>query len=96
MIFAIPVLIGAIGLGCLVLRRTLPGVIVGIQILFLGSSMIFVLGGLRSGVAGEGHLFAAFIVVAGLAQVIGAYGLAMRMFVTRRHVRMDELRTLKR
>lgn len=88
-------LIGALGLACMVSRRTLLGLMVGIQLLVLGSAMMFVLAGISSGARVEGHLFGLFIALSGVAQLAGGYALAIRLFYLKNRTQMDQLRSLK-
>ena len=52
--------IGALGFASMISRRTLLGVMVGIQLLVLGSTMMFVLAGIASGRTRTGAYFRAF------------------------------------
>ena len=88
-------IIGGLGLVCMISRRTLLGLMVGIQLLVLGSTMIFVLAGISSGARVEGHLFGLFIALGGVAQLAGGYALAIRLFYLKNRSKMDELRSLK-
>jgi NADH:ubiquinone oxidoreductase subunit K len=88
--------IGALGLACAISRRTLLGVMVGIQISTLGATMMFVLAGIASGARVQGHLFGLFIALGGVAQLVGGYAIAIRLFYLKNRTRMDQLRTLKR
>jgi NADH:ubiquinone oxidoreductase subunit K len=96
MIMLIAGLIGGLGLVCMISRQTLLGMMVGIQLLMLGSTMMFVLAGIESGVRVEGHLAGLLITLGGLAQLVGGYAIAVRMFYLKNRVDMDELRSLKR
>ena len=96
MIMIISGLVGGIGLACMMTRRTLLGLLVGIQLLILGSTMTFVLAGIPSGERAEGHLAGLLITLGGLAQLAGGCALSVRMFYLKNRVDMDELRSLKR
>ena len=89
----------ALGLVCLMARRTLIGVLVGIQVLVLGASMNFVLSGIASGGSAgarqNGHIFALVIVLAGVAALAAGFAIAVRMFYLKEKVEMDELRSLR-
>jgi NADH:ubiquinone oxidoreductase subunit K len=88
-------IIGALGLVCMISRRTLLGLMVGVQLLILGSTMIFVLAGIASGARVQGHLFGLFIALGGVAQLAGGYALAIRLFYLNNRTKMDQLRMLK-
>jgi NADH:ubiquinone oxidoreductase subunit K len=88
-------LIGALGLACVIARRTLLGVMVGVQLMVLGSTMMFVLAGISAGERVEGHLFGIFIALGGVAQLAGGYAIAIRLFYLKSRTKMDELRALK-
>lgn len=87
--------IGALGLVCMIARRTLLGLMVGAQLLVLGSTMMFVLAGISSGQRVQGHLFGIFVALGGVAQLAGGYAIAIRLFYLKNRTRMDELRALK-
>jgi NADH:ubiquinone oxidoreductase subunit K len=89
-------LIGGVGLACLIWRKTLLGIMVGIQLLILGSTLVFVLAGISSGVRLEGHVVALFVVLGGVAQLVAGFALAVRLFYLRSKTEMSELRSLKR
>ncbi len=89
-------LIGGMGLVCLIWRRTLLGVMVGIQLLILGATLVFVLAGISSGVRLEGHVVALFVTFGGVAQLVAGFSLAVRLFYLRNKTEMSELRSLKR
>jgi len=96
MIMIISGLVGGMGLVCMISRRTLLGMLIGIQLLVLGSTMTFVLAGISSGARVEGHLAGLLITLGGLAQLAGGCALSVRMFYLKNRVDMDELRSLKR
>lgn len=92
---ALSSLIGALGLACMISRKTLLGVLVGSQLLCLGATMVFVLAGISSGARVEGHLFGLFIVLGGVAQLAAGYAIAIRLFYLKDRTRMDQLKELK-
>jgi NADH:ubiquinone oxidoreductase subunit K len=96
MMTAVAAAIGGLGLACMLLRRSLLGVLVGVQLLALGSATMFVISGIVSGARVQGHVFALFIVLGGVAQLVGGYALTVRFFYLRNNIGMDELRSLKR
>jgi NADH:ubiquinone oxidoreductase subunit K len=88
-------LIGGLGLICMISRKTLLGLLIGVQLLILGSTMMFVLAGVSSGMRIQGHLFGLFITLGGIAQLVVGYSLAIRLFFLKKTISMDELRALK-
>lgn len=88
-------MVGGMGLACILSRRTLLGVLIGIQLLLLGATMAFVLAGISSGARIQGHIVGLFIVFGGVAQLVAGYSLAVRLFYLRGRIQMNELRSLK-
>jgi NADH:ubiquinone oxidoreductase subunit K len=88
--------LGGIGLMALLYKKTVLGLVVGMQLLTLGGTSLLVFAGASSGSSLEGHLFAFFIAVVGLAQMGAAYAVATRMFYLKGKTSLDELRSLKR
>ena len=95
MMMLIAGIIGGLGLACLISRQTMLGLLVGMQLLVLGATMIFVVAGISSGVRTEGHLFGFFVLLSGIAQLVGGYAIAIRLFYLKKRVRVDDLRSLK-
>jgi NADH:ubiquinone oxidoreductase subunit K len=87
--------LGGMGLVCMLYRRTLLGLLIGVQLLALGATMIFVLAGASSGSLIQGHVFGLFITLGGIAHLVVGYALAVRLFYLKRRAGMDELRYLK-
>ena len=87
--------LGGLGLICILSKRTLLGLMIGVHLLILGAAIIFVVAGSYSGMHIQGHLFAIFITLSGVAQLVVGFSLAVRLFYLRKRVGMDELRTLK-
>ena len=88
-------LIGALGIASMISRQTLLGVMIGIQLLVLGSTMMFVLAGISSDARVQGHLFGLLIALGGVAQLAGGYAIAIRLFYLKNRTKMDQLRELK-
>ena len=88
-------LIGALGLVGIISRRTLLGTLVSIQVLILGATFAFVLAGITSSSRVEGSLFALFILLSGVAQLVSGYALTVRFFYLKKKTDMNELRPLK-
>ena len=88
-------MIGALGLVCMISRQTLLGLLIGIHLLILGSSMMFVLAGLNAGLEVQGHIFGLFILLGGIAQVVVGYALAIRLFFVKKRTSINDIRMLK-
>lgn len=95
MMMTVAGLIGGLGLFCILSRPTLLGVLIGVQILILGATLMFVLAGISAGVRIEGHAVGFFILLGGVAQLVAGYTLAIRLFYLRRNTEMKELCSLK-
>ncbi len=92
---AISGLLGGLGLMCMLMRRTLLGFLIGIQLLILGSTSVFVLAGVASGAGSKGHLFGLFIWLGGVGQLVVGYALATGLFYLMKMAGMEDLRSLK-
>lgn len=88
-------LIGGLGLVCMFCKKTVLGLLIGMQLLILGSSLIFVAGGASPGQTIQGHIFGLFITLVGITQLGIGYSLALRLFFLRKRISLDELRALK-
>lgn len=88
-------LIGALGLVCIIYKRTLLGLLVGIHMLGLGSSVLFVFVGLLNGLNAKCYVFALFIILGGLAQLVVGYALGMRLFLIKKNTSLDDLQGLR-
>ncbi|MGZ3698749.1 MAG: NADH-quinone oxidoreductase subunit NuoK [Bdellovibrionota bacterium] len=88
-------IIGGLGLVCMISRRTLLGFLIGVQLLIVGATMVFVMAGVTSGVRAQGQVFGLFIALGGVAQLVVGYALSVRLFYLRKRVDMDEIRALR-
>lgn len=88
-------IIGGLGLVCMISRKTLLGLLIGVQILVLGSTMIFVLAGIAGGLRIQGYIFGLFITLGGVVQLVVGYALAIRLFFLKKRISMEELQALK-
>jgi NADH-quinone oxidoreductase subunit K len=96
MLMVLAALLGGLGLFSVISRRTLLGILVGIQLMLIGASMTFVLAGISSGARVLGLTVGLFIVLGGVAQLVGGYALTTRLFYLKRGISIRELRSLKR
>lgn len=83
------------GIFSLILRRTLLGVMVGAQLIILGSTMVFVVGGALSEGSGDSNVIGILIVLSGLAQLVAGGVLAIRLYYLRKQIYIKDLRLLK-
>lgn len=103
MLMIVAGMIGGTGLMCVIFRRTLLGLIIGMQLMILGATMMFVLAGIfaagSSDVASaarvNGHIGGIFIALGGIAQLVAGYALAVRLFYLKNRIEMSDLKTLK-
>jgi NADH:ubiquinone oxidoreductase subunit K len=101
MLMTVAGLIGALGLICVVTRRTLLGLLIGLQLMILGATMTFVLAGIYAGqtadaaVRASGHVGGILIAVGGIAQLVAGFSLAIRLFYLKNKIEMSDLRSLK-
>ncbi|MCM2278028.1 MAG: NADH-quinone oxidoreductase subunit K [Oligoflexia bacterium] len=96
MIMTVAGIIGGLGLVCIISRRTLLGILIGLQLLAIGAALVLVLAGVASGARVDGQVFGFLIVLSGLAQLAGGYALAVRFFYLKSKNDMEELRSLNR
>ncbi len=87
--------LGGLGLFCALYRRTLLGVLIGLQLLILGATTIFVQSGFASGAHVDSHVFGLFIALGGVGQLVAGFAISVRLFYLKKRVAMDELRSLK-
>ncbi len=88
-------LIGGLGLVCMISRKSLLGLLIGVQLLILGSTMMFVIAGIFSGLRIQGHIFGLFITLGGIAQLVVGYSLAIRLFFLKKGISMNKVQALK-
>jgi NADH-quinone oxidoreductase subunit K len=83
------------GMFSLILRRTLLGVLVGAQLIILGSTMVFVVGGSLSESMADSNVIGILVVLSGLAQLVAGGVLAIRLYYLRKRIFIKDLRLLK-
>lgn len=96
MIFlVVSALLGTLGIIALIRRKTLLGILMGMQLLTLGASLVFVSAGVLSNTHNKAHVFGIFIILGGLAQLATGYAFALRLFLLKKSIAMDKVRSLK-
>jgi NADH:ubiquinone oxidoreductase subunit K len=88
-------IIGGLGLVCILSKKTVLGLLIGMQLLILGSTLMFVVGGVGFDRAIQGHIFGLFITLGGITQLGIGYSLALRLFYLKKKISLDELRALR-
>ena len=83
------------GIFSLIMRRTLLGVLIGSQLIILGSTLVFVVGGALTTGSNESNVLGFFIVLSGLAQLVAGGVLAIRLYYLRKQIYIKDLRLLK-
>lgn len=91
----IGIFLGILGVICILSKRTLLGVLIGAQLLSLGTTSSFVLGGIGTQDVVRGHIFGIFIVMSGIAVLVVGYALAIRLFYLKKKAGMESLHNLR-
>ncbi|MGE4107420.1 MAG: NADH-quinone oxidoreductase subunit K [Bacteriovoracia bacterium] len=92
---AIPVALAAIGFFCLLLKRNLIGMAIGIVLLFYAAAACFSVGGVLAGLQSQGHVYGFFVIVAGCGQLLVVFSLATRLFYLKKNVNIETFRKLR-
>ena len=96
MLMLVAEILGALGLVCILSRRTLLGILVGVQLFLTGAALMFVMAGAMTDQIVTGHLFAIFITLSAVAALVAGYALAIRFSLLKSGlVKMDSLNHLK-
>lgn len=91
----IPMALGMVGLICLLFKRTLLGMIIGIQLLNFGAASAFIVAAVKSSTQATGHIFGFFIVLSGIVQLILLYSAAIRLFYLKKQIGVENIRSLR-
>ena len=83
------------GVTCILYRKTLLGLMIGLQLLILGATLGFVLAGVSAKSAVEGHIFGIFILAGSVGLLSVGLALSVRLFFLKGNTSMDELRSLR-
>jgi NADH:ubiquinone oxidoreductase subunit K len=87
--------LGGLGVTCMLYRTTLLGLLIGLQLLVLGATLGFVLAGVTTQSAVEGHIFGIFILATSIGLFAVGLALAVRLFFLRGNTSVTELRNLR-
>ncbi len=96
MILLVPILLGSLGLVSLFSRTSMMGILIGVQLLILGTSQMFILTGMIAGELAKGGLLGFCIVLGGVAQLVVGYTLSLRLFHLKQCVNLSEIQELKK
>lgn len=92
-------ILGGLGLVCLMLKRSLLGILLGVQLLFYGGAVSFVLAGISAETFNDmyrdGFLFGLFVLATGVAQLVIGFTAVTRLFYLKRTTRIDQVTTLR-
>lgn len=88
-------LMGALGLTCMIFRKSVLGFLIGTQILAFGATLSFVLSSALSGAKMEGYTFAFLVILSGIGQLVIGYALAVRLFYLKNRASLEDLKNLK-
>lgn len=91
----LPTILLGLGLSCFLIKRTFVGALLGVNLLFLGATAAFVFSGLGAGEFGRGYVFALFVAIAGVCQLILGWALALRLYYQSESSDISFLRNLR-
>lgn len=89
------VILGGLGLAAVFIRRTFLGVLIGVQLILLGTTSTFVLAGYTTGEHKKAFVFALLVTLGGVSQLVVGWALAVRLFHLGGDIRMETLRKLR-
>lgn len=85
-----------IGLACVLYRRTLIGILVGLQLMVLAASMMFMLAGLSSAATRiQGQIAGLWVMMFGLVATVAGCAVSLRLFYLKRRASMEDVRALR-
>ena len=87
--------ISVLGLLAMMTRNHLLGTLLGIQLLFIGSSALLVLASAPKAAGHEAHIFSVFVVGCGVFQLAIGCALASRIFFLKNNATISDLKGLK-
>jgi|CryBogDrversion2_8_1035294.scaffolds.fasta_scaffold175816_1 NADH:ubiquinone oxidoreductase subunit K len=74
-------ILGSLGIAGMVIGKSLLKILIGMQLLILGASVLLVYSGIVTQVPVQGHVFGFFIILGGIAQLVTGFTLSMRVFI---------------
>ena len=89
------VVLGCLGFICLLLKRTALGIMIGVHLIVLGTTVAFVFSGIFSGMNIQGQAVGVFVTISGMLQLLVGFSLSLRLFYLKKRIGMDVLRSLK-
>lgn len=91
-------IMGGLGIACMMLKKTLIGILMGMQILASGAVLMFTSVGMISGLKMDSYIFGIFIILSSIVQLAVGYSLAIRSFFQKKNILIEpkeKLRMLK-
>ena len=89
-------LLGGLGCICITLRRSLLGVLLGMQMLMLGATLLFVVAGSALGLSVRTNVLGLFALLGQVGLIVAGFALCIRLYSVKKSIAMDQLRSLKR
>jgi len=96
MIFVCCAMIAGFGLMSVLMRKTLLGVVLGLQLLGLACSLVFVVAGVQAEVPLAGGVFGWLISISYVAVYVAAFALIARFFILKQSAAVENAGELKR
>jgi NADH-quinone oxidoreductase subunit K len=85
-----------IGLACVLYRRTLIGLLVGLQLMVLAASMMFMLAGVgREAARVQGQIAGLWVLLFGLVATVAGCAVSLRLFYLKRRASLEDVRALR-
>jgi NADH:ubiquinone oxidoreductase subunit K len=79
-------MMGGLGIACMIFKKTLIGILVGMQILALGTTMAFISAGVATELRMNAYIFGLFIILGSVVQLAVGYSLAIRLFFQKKNI----------
>ncbi len=92
----VPAILAGIGLVCSLYRRTLIGLLIGLQLLVLSATLMFVMSGAQDrATSANGQVAGLWVVLFGLVLTVAGCAVSVRLFFLKRRASLDDVRSLR-